>query len=269
MTNAIDLAMSVQDHIDLYHALGFNIIPLRPKDKRPAVSELATYFQRKSVYEEWDGWWDCNKPSLADTDNNIGVVTGAISNVIVLDLDNEEAYAAVMEGMPWLADTLRAETGKGYHIYLRPEQAPGPTFTMNYGEEHGLHHIKADGGYVVAPPSNHPNGNVYTLVPNPLLGVDLAVLVKGLLACGFTRHKREAEDRPANWFEELFSRRFGEGERTQYAESLIGLLRYYIRHRPGLSLGLMMAWNQVHCNPPLPEAEVEMLVRSYYRRYAD
>ena len=44
---------------------------------------------------------------------NIGIVTGAISNLVVFDLDSEDAvqYADDRGGFP---DTVKANTGKGY-----------------------------------------------------------------------------------------------------------------------------------------------------------
>jgi len=54
-------------------------------------------------------------------DANIGIITGKISNLVVFDLDSDDAvqYAEDEGGFP---DTVKAKTGKGHHVYV---QHPG------------------------------------------------------------------------------------------------------------------------------------------------
>ena len=80
---------------------------------------------------------------------NIGIVTGAISNLVVFDLDSEDAvqYADDRGGFP---DTVKVNTGKGYHIYSRH---PGFEIRNSVNKRLDLD-IRADGGYVVAPPAH-------------------------------------------------------------------------------------------------------------------
>lgn len=255
--------------LDVYTQHGFCLVPIKHMEKVPTFSgagTLSTYFKRKSTPDEHKMWWP-NGPGGGR--GNVGVICGEVSgNLIVLDLDNEDAAVAALNEMPWLNDTLSARTGKGYHFYLKSDRPPGHTFVLQYGGND--HHVKADNGYVVAPPSVHPNGHDYVLVDNPLLEIDLAVLVAGLTGAGFVpKRKAAAGERPENWHEELFARTFGDGERTGYAESLTGLLRFYIPGRPGLALGLLSAWNAAHCNPPLPDRKLELLIRSFYNRYTN
>ena len=70
--------------------------------RHPTVDEVTTWFTK---------WPDAN----------IGIVTGKISNLVVFDLDSEHAvqYAEDEGGFP---DTVKAKTGKGYHVYV---QHPG------------------------------------------------------------------------------------------------------------------------------------------------
>ena len=86
-------------------------------------------------------------------DANIGIVTGAVSNLVVFDLDSEHAvqYADDRGGFP---DTPKVKTGKGYHIY---SQHPGFEIKNSVNKRLDLD-IRADGGYVVAPPSVHGSG---------------------------------------------------------------------------------------------------------------
>ena len=79
--------------------------------KTPIISW--TPFQtRHPTEKEICEWFDQNP------DANIGIVTGRISNLVVFDLDSEDAleYAEARGGFP---DTPKAKTGKGYHFYMR------------------------------------------------------------------------------------------------------------------------------------------------------
>lgn len=101
----------------------------------------------KEVTEWFDKWPDAN----------IAIVTGKISDLVVFDLDSEHAisYAEDEGGFPL---TVKVKTGKGYHVYLKH-----PEFEIKNAVNKDLDiDIRADGGYVVAPPSMHGNGNQYT-----------------------------------------------------------------------------------------------------------
>jgi len=103
-------------------------------------------------------WWE------RWTDANIGIATGHASGLVVLDTDNRgdvcggdnlSELAADFGGLP---DTLTAITGNGKHLYF---QHPGGMVKNSTGKlAYGVD-VKADGGYVVAPPSLHADGKRY------------------------------------------------------------------------------------------------------------
>ncbi|MDD5434807.1 MAG: bifunctional DNA primase/polymerase [Nitrospira sp.] len=94
-------------------------------------------------------------------DSNAGVVTGALSGLIVLDVDNRELF--LTNGYP-LPKTLTVKTGKGFHYYYQlPEGENHASFANRAIRTEGFD-IRAEGGYVVAPGSIHPdNGNEYEI----------------------------------------------------------------------------------------------------------
>ena len=120
------------------------------KCKTPLV-KWKEFQKRRPTEDEVTEWF--NKWPNA----SIGIVTGEISNLVVFDLDSESAvqYADDEGGFPISA---KVKTGKGYHIYA---QHPGFEVRNDVRKELDLD-IRADGGYVVAPPSFHGNGNQYT-----------------------------------------------------------------------------------------------------------
>lgn len=128
--------------------MGFSLIPLKPRDKTPLIPWRA-HQKRRASRSTIEAWY------RATPNANIGIVTGAISGLVVLDLDDDEAIAeAERRGLP---DTLMVRTGKGQHVYFRH---PGYKITNRAGFLPGMD-IRGDGGYIVGPGSLHPSGAVY------------------------------------------------------------------------------------------------------------
>lgn len=147
MTDFLKFSMNYLDK-------GLNIIPLLARDKKPAIS-WDPYKVNRVNKDDVQRWW------TVWPNSNIGCVTGSISDIIVLDLDNENAHtAAVAMGLP---ETWKSKTGKGYHIFFK---YPG-TRVKNYTRILPGMDIKADGGYVVLPPSIHPSGATYQWIVSP------------------------------------------------------------------------------------------------------
>ena len=91
---------------------------------------------------------------------NIGLVTGAISDCIVIDLDSDEARDKVksLVGDYDLQAVPRTRTGKGWQLFFKHPEVSIPNRT---GVLPNMD-VRGDGGYVVVPPSIHPNGKEYT-----------------------------------------------------------------------------------------------------------
>lgn len=94
---------------------------------------------------------------------NVGIATGAVSGVFVVDIDGEpgEIDIAALGALP---QTLTVKTGKGRHLYFKHPGYPIKTRTKAIGDKVD---IRGDGGYVAGPGSNHASGVVYEWV-NPL-----------------------------------------------------------------------------------------------------
>jgi len=129
---------------------GYNIIPLRGGEigndnyKRPAVAwdkyqnDLSTITEIRSWYEE--------NPSL-----QFGIVTGPISKLFVVDLDNAEAekWFFERESGVTLASSACVKTRKGWHIYFRWTDELNEKVTTKVRISEGVD-IRGEGGYVVA-----------------------------------------------------------------------------------------------------------------------
>lgn len=140
-----------------YATDGLPILPLRPRSKVPATRH---------------GKNDASADALLtaarfpeNTSNNIGIVTGESSNIIVLDVDprndGEDAFARLERTYGKLPQTMRATTGGGgFHLYFR--LSPGPVGLSDRPNVAGFRGVDLKaGGYVVAPPSVHESGKNY------------------------------------------------------------------------------------------------------------
>jgi putative DNA primase/helicase len=133
-----------------YEERGLSIIPINVRDKKPLI-KWKDYQQKRATRDDIRAWWR-QWPNA-----NIGIVTGAISGLIVLDCDSDEAMAlARQRGLPELAP--RVKTGKGWHIYFAHPGGRVRNFVKQDGDPIDL---RGDGGYIVAPPSVHPTGKNY------------------------------------------------------------------------------------------------------------
>jgi putative DNA primase/helicase len=93
-------------------------------------------------------------------DANIGIATGKVSELIVIDIDGREGDEAwqrllAQNGQPSLW-TATVQTARGLHLYF--ELPAGSVIPCSTG---GGLDVRGDGGYVVAPPSIHASGRVY------------------------------------------------------------------------------------------------------------
>lgn len=226
-----------------YSRRRLSVIPLLPRDKRPAIPSWEKHQRERASEEQIRRWWGEN-PAY-----NIGVVTGGVSGLVVLDLDGPEGRESVKAFD--LPPTPIAATGRGQHWYFRH---PGGHVANAVKVLPGCD-VKADGGYVVAPPSIHPSGARYTwldcLSPND---VDPAPLPEWVLER--LRTRRDGDEKAASLAEPI-----PEGSRNATLASLAGSLRKRGMDEATIFV-VLQAVNRERCRPPLPEAEVKRIAAS-------
>jgi hypothetical protein len=235
-----------------YLSRQWSILPLRPREKRPIIQWEPLQSARPSQAELilWFERWP---------DANIGIITGEISNLIVIDIDPDHGGDASLERLERrfqpLPTTVEAKSGGGgRHLYFTH---PGGIIRNRAAIAQGID-LRGDGGYVVAPPSIHPNGARYTWV----LGrspedIALAPLPRWLTtATSALRPKRTLDD-----WHQLVREGVPEGQRNSTIASLTGHLLWH-GIDPQVALELLLAWNRTRCRPPLDDAEVARVVQS-------
>jgi hypothetical protein len=132
---------------------GFSIFPLPRGEKAPA-SHWRKYQNERASLDEVAAWDDANL--------NVAVVTGAISNIVVLDVDSADGQAFLDRFD--LPQTPTVVTSKGRHYYFRRPATPLRNTVRVEGV--GLD-VRADGGYVVGAGSKHPDGTIYRWEMSP------------------------------------------------------------------------------------------------------
>lgn len=141
--------LNVREAAICYFYEGMSVLPLTGKKSLIAWEER----QREIAIPEQIHAWH-HKGLL----RNVGIVCGAVSkNLVVMDLDGAAACEAFERTFPHLTDTFTVSTGsgKGKHLYFRVESLP-PTTRVVYPNHQAIE-LRANGCYVVAPPSIHPD----------------------------------------------------------------------------------------------------------------
>ena len=232
-----------------YASKGMAVFPIKSRGKDPltkhGVKDATTNF---NTIEKW---WT-RYPNA-----NIGIACGAVSGgLLVVDLDEKENGISGSDSLHnWerengeLPETVRSITGKGgAHLLFRIDHTEKNKVNLLEGVD-----IRSDNGYIVAPPSIHPNGNRYEWEYDPdeyeIAKADETVLK--LLAVG----KKPEPDKFT------VPDKIPDGRRNDTIFKMACSLQ-----AKGLTDGSILAAclseNRDKCNPPLDDDEVTKIVES-------
>ena len=251
--------MSFLEHALALAKKGWAVFPLIPKGKTPMLPggfKNATTDPTR-IKEWWMQW-----PSA-----NIGLATG-MSGLFVIDIDSADAAKELYKIMPELETlvTLRAKTSKGEHIYFKCNKDEFKSCTSFAGVK--KIDIRCAGGYVVAPPSLHPSGAVYTWQQELETALVLPVpdVIRDIAVNGV--RKAEAPDVSKLELETVLDEEFGEkileGERNNRLTSFAGKLRRLGYGENAITQHLLV-FNNNRCDPPLAFKELQTIAKSVCR----
>lgn len=230
-----------------YASLNWSVIPIRVKDKKPAI-KWEQYQKERATEEQIRSWW--KKWPKA----NVGIVAGAISGIIVLDVDGDEGRQS-LEGKDLPPTTCAITGGGGAHYIFKH---PGGEI-RNFAKRLPGLDLRGDGGYIVAPPSLHPSGRSY--------------------GWGLPPEMEQPRWAPA-WLKELLGVKSysGEGPRVDPGKVLAGipegsrdteLFKYASSLRArGMKkeeAEILILQAAAACTPPFPEDEARAKIESAWR----
>lgn len=241
---------SMYDAAIEYAKKGFAVFPLKYRDKVPLTRNGCKDATTDAA--QIKAWWQ-KYPNA-----NIGLATGSVSqNVFVIDLDIDEDCG--IDGYHSLEDwqrehgdfpeTWTAITGRGgYHLYYRGNGKIKNRAGIIDGVD-----IRGNGGYVVAPPSIHKNGNRYEWEYSP----DEFEIAKADNNVEYFLSHDDQKQGTAFTMPNIVAA----GQRNQM------LFRFAcMMQAKGASdqsvFAATMAENESSCSPPLTEQEVRIIVSS-------
>jgi len=220
-----------------YIANGYSVVPLSPRTKIAKV--LWTEFQKRRPTEaEIKRWWKMWP------DSNIGLITGEISGLTVIDFDVDTGGLETLKTLK-MPKTHIIQTGSGgFHYYYKYTDHVYTCASVLPGVD-----IRNNGGLVVAPPSIHESGNLYEVA----LDEEYA---------NFPKSQFKKMDKARGEWKELI-KGVPEGKRNGSAASLIGgLLSIFPPYLwEGTIWPLLVAWNTFN-KPPMDINELRNTYKS-------
>lgn len=242
-----------------YHSMGYHVIPCMVKDKRPLV-EWKKYQDEPPSVEQIKTWWT-KTPSA-----NVAIVLGR--GKFAVDLDGEGAGGLLKtKGIELPKDAPVSKTGSGYHVFLSAKTSI-PDCVGLLSQNGGKPQVDIRGvGYVIAPPSIHPNGKRYEWI-RPL-SVDPPEAPAELLDLIFSQRQETQTRRTAtnaNWLVEALGG-VSEGRRDVTCTRLVG---YFLAKGVDVEAtkALLLDSFCKNCVPPFEESDLEKVVDSIARREA-
>lgn len=241
--------------------LGWNVMPLH--GKRP-IGEWGMLQRRMADRDKLVNWYDTHQ-------GNVAIICGEISGVSVVDVDvkggfDVKAFRQFYEKYP-TPIVVRTGTG-GYHLYYRFTKVKNAVRVKYPGLQID---VRSQGGYVVAPPSIHPDtGEIYRFVDikNPNNEMDFE-MIAGLrenlppfpeeiaVQC-----RADASKVPDDWRAIVYAT--NEGSRNANAASICGKLisAFPTRDWYPLVWPLLRAWNKEYVVPALDDDELRVVFES-------
>jgi len=141
-----DWALDLHDH-------GYQVVVAPLKGKRPVVTWKAYQEERvpRAQVEEW----------FAQGEHNIAIITGAVSNLVVVDGDSAQACQLIEETCA--PTPMVVLTSKGRHYYYRHPgtKIPNACRVLDIPPID----LRGDGGLVIGPGSLHASGHLYRMAP--------------------------------------------------------------------------------------------------------
>ena len=264
MQPVLDAALS-------YLKLGYSVIPIcRPIDKdtcnyhrkceypgkRPALKSWTEYQHRLPTEEEVRKWFK-------NDDYNLGIVTGRVSNLAVIDCDTSQAEDYLQGGGIPITATSRSARGAKY-FFRMPE---GVELKNRTNIVKGLD-VRAEGGLIVVPPSIHASGVTYIWEPDlSPFETEPAELPTWLLTLLTEGKESSTVADPAsvsnNWAVTVLTGST-EGSRNSTLTQLCGHLKSKALNKEE-TLAILFSVNNNNV-PPLKLDEVTKIVDSIYSR---
>lgn len=242
-----------------YEQKGFSVFPVK-SDKKPFV-KWEKYQTERAEPDQIREWWK------KFPDANVGIITGTISGLDVVDIDSQKGMDAVNELIPdsMVAPVARSPRG-GWHHYHEHLEGIGNAARFITDVD-----LRGDGGYIIAPPSIGENGRAYAWIkglsifevepcplPKPLYNIIKASLYR------VTTRSQDPLDHKRPQATTGDHSVFKEGMRDEALFHLANVL--FKGGMPEANILKYMLFVGSNCTPPFPQKEVLVKIESAKKR---
>lgn len=233
-----------------YYDSGLLPIPLKDKQALIKWGDFTTKRPDRDLVESWFEHFP---------ESRIGLVTGMVSDTLVLDEDGEEGRKS-LEGYE-IPKTWQVKTPRGGHHYyfsFPKELSEAKTTLANILPKVD---VRGNAGYVVS-----VNGHTdYKWIHSPY-DVDLAEAPQWLINLLLNKDKSPKatiEPKQNHWLSDILGG-VGKGQRH---EALVKLASYYFSRMPSdVTVQLLHDWNEKN-NPPIESTEIESQITDLKNRF--
>ena len=255
-----------------YAEMGIPVIPIDAHGKKP-IGRLVPHGRNDGttnpqIIQQW----------FSGNNNNVGIVTGKESNIFVLDRDDKDhgdrSLSELEATYGTLPATLTQRTGNGMHyLFEMPETVEISNSAKMLGP--GLD-IRGRGGYVVAAPSVHANGNRYTWVTDtPPKREHISKAPKWLVNLITTKTTKAVPSKIIASAVGPVSEEFSIPDRIEDGHGREGFVIRYAGHLRAKGIEqsaverILLDYNQMHISPPLDANVILDRARRYQQAAAN
>lgn len=238
--------MNILDYALSYQKQGWFVFPLKPKSKKPATAHGLD--DASNDPGQIQRWW------FSNPEYNIGINCG-LSKIIVVDvdikpntLDAYDTWKELCRNYSINYDTIHGLTGGGgHHFIFRSNDLKIP---CSIGKLAPGIDIKAEGGYIVAPPSIHPDtGKPYLWEESGTTLLDFPIELASLLKTNTFSPETHEPDAI-----------IPEGERNKTLWRIACSMRRQGMSQAGIEAGLREDAN-VRFNPPPSDDDIKDIAK--------
>lgn len=225
-----------------FAGMGFPVLPLRERGKPPLTRHGVK--DATTDLDQIRSWW-ARRPCA-----NVGLAVPP--GYLVLDLDNPEALHRLRARDLSLPTTATATTGRGQHLWYTTGEAVVSNRVALFPDVD----VRAPGGYVVAPPSIHPNGETYRWVVQlePGAITECPQWLLSSLAENQSPGPSQQSWRPG------LAAQIPQGRRNDTLARVAGFL--FRKLQAAEAAEFAYCWAQVRMSPPLSDREIRRTLDS-------
>jgi len=235
---------------------GYCVIPIK-RNKRPYLMTWAEYQDKMPTADSVKKWWS------TWPDANIGIVTGNISGICVVDVDSKAAGHEIKKLLPDILPTVTTPGG-GWHFYFANSNGLGNATGVIKDVD-----FRGQGGYIVAPPSIGENGKAYELYGDSDINRNNTLPLSFINILSSNIYISNCKDHASDGVQSCPTvsndvQLLGIGQRD---EQLFHLANSLVKGRmPEQNIRKYLHFFASHCDPPFTPKETEAKIKSALKR---